>query len=115
MPAITRMIHRIYLLRNSASANAYGQKDPKSWAALATVKGYAWVVSEDTRHGPELSQASARYRAVVPLGTDVTEADRIQKIENRADTPTELFGTMDIDAVVRRKNHLELRMRGHAA
>ena len=113
MPARQRMIHRIFLQRNGASANAYGHKSPPSWAALATVAGYVWVGNEDTRHGDELSQASARYRATVPLGTDVTEKDRIEKVENRADTPTELFGTMVIDAVIRRKNHTELRMRSH--
>ena len=109
------MIHRLFLQRNAASANAYGHKSPQDWQSLSTVSGYVWVGSEDTRHGEELSQASARYRAVVPLGTDVTEKDRVLKVENRADSPTELFGVMDIGAVIRRKNHTELRMRGHAA
>lgn len=115
MPARYRMIHRVFLQRNGASANAYGHKSPQGWATLATVSGYVWATAEDTRHGEELSQASARYRAIVPTGTDVTEKDRVLKVENRADSPTELFGVMEIGGVIRRKNHLELRMRGHAA
>ena len=79
----------------------------------ATIKGEV-IEKEDTRHGDEMSQVSARYRAIVPSGTDITEADRIQKVENRADTPEELFGTMYIDAVIRRNNHFELRLRGHS-
>tara|TARA_Y100000310_G_scaffold47500_3_gene44074 strand:- start:1045 stop:1392 length:348 start_codon:yes stop_codon:yes gene_type:complete len=115
MPARYRMIHRIFVQRNGASANAYGHTSPQSWAALATVAGYVWVTNETAQHIEEFSQSSARYRAIIPLGTDVTEKDRIEKVEDRADSPTELFGTMNIDAVIRRKNHLELRMRGHAA
>ena len=115
MPARTRMIHRVFLERNNAAANTYGHESPPDWDTLETVAGYVWVVGENTQHREELSQASARYRATVPLGTDVTEEDRILKVENRADSPTELFGTMYIDAVIRRKNHTELRMRGHAA
>lgn len=115
MPARTRMIHRIFLERNAASADAYGQKKPQNWQTLATVSGYAWVMAEDTRHTEELSQASARYRAMVPTGTDVAEKDHVLKVQDRATSPTELFGVMDIDAVIRRKNHTELRMRGHGA
>jgi len=114
MPARQRMTMRLYIQRNNAMANAYGHKSPQTWEALSTTAGYVWIEKEDTRHGNEMSQVSARYRAIVPSGTDVTEADRIQKVENRADTPEELFGTMYIDAVIRRNNHLELRLRGHS-
>lgn len=115
MPARTRMIHRLFLQRNNASADAYGHKKPQLWQTLATVDGYAWAISENTQHRNEGSRASARYRSIVPLGTDVTEEDRVLKVENRADSPTELFGVMDIDSAIRRKNHTELNMRGHVA
>ncbi len=115
MPARTRMIHRIFLQRNAASANAYGHKSPQDWQSLATVSGYVWAISESTSNRNENSQASGRYQAIVPLGTDVTEKDQVEKVENRADSPTELFGLMEIDGVIRRKNHIELRMRGHVA
>lgn len=108
------MQHRVYLQRNAASADAYGHKEPASWTALATVAGYVWVVREDTAHDLERTAVETRYRAIVPLDTDVTEKDRIEKVEDRAESPTQLFGTMYIDAVVRRRDHVELRMRGHA-
>ena len=115
MPSRSRMIHRLFLQRNVASANAYGHKSPPDWQSLATVAGYAWAIGESTSSRNESSQASARYQAIVPLGTDVVEKDRVLKVENRADTPTELFGLMEIDGVIHRKNHIELRMRGHTA
>lgn len=46
-------------------------------------------------------------RAIVPLDTDVSTADRIARVEDRAGTV--LFaGPMGIDAVHRRRDHLEL-------
>lgn len=55
---------------------------------------------------------TATYRAIVPLETDVTESDRVEKVEDRA--ASELYGEMYVDAVIRRKDHIELRLRGHA-
>ena len=114
MPARQRMSHRLYLQRNSASADAYGHARPPVWGALSTEPGYVWAVSEDTIHDASINIVSGRYRAMVALGTDVTERDRVEKVENRADTPTELFGVLTIDAVIRRRNHIELRLRSHS-
>lgn len=105
------MTMRLYLQRNSAAANAYGHPSPQSWGALSTTPGYVWVNQADTQHAPERSVAATRYTGIVPKGTDVTEDDRVQKVEDRA--AAQLFGVMAIDAVVRRRDHLELRMRGH--
>ena len=108
------MTMRLYLQRNSASVDAFGHPSPPTWGALSTTPGYVWVNREDTLHTNELTAVSGRMEGMVPLGTDVTEQDRVEKVENRADTPTELFGMMYIDAVIRRKNHTELRLRRHA-
>lgn len=112
MSARQRMTMRVFLQRNSASANAYGEPSPPSWGALSTTPGYVWVDTEDTRHDPALTVVSAHYRGIVPITTDVTEKDRVQKVENRA--ASQLFGILDIDAVIRRKDHIELRLRGAA-
>ena len=112
MPARQRMVMRAFLQRNSASADSYGHPLPGTWGALATVACWAWVVTETVRQQEEVSMAAARYRAILPLGTDVTESDRVEKIEDRA--TTEIYGAMVIDAVIRRRTHLELRMRAHA-
>jgi len=113
MPARQRMIHRLYVQRNGASADAYGHKKPATWEALSTTPGYVWPVTESTAHDEEMTRVDGSYRAIVPAGTDVTEADRVQKVEDRADTPTELFGTLYVDAVMRRRGHVMLRLRSH--
>ena len=105
------MVMRAYIQRNSATANAYGHKSPASWTALSTTPAYVWVVTGDTRHGAELSADASRYRAIVPLGTDITSDDRAEKVTDRM--AAELFGVLYIDAVLRRPDHLELRMRDH--
>ena len=112
MPARQRMTMRVFLQRNSAATNAYGEPSPPVWGALSTAAGYVWVDREDTRHDPGHSVATAFYRGIVPLATDVTESDRVEKVEDRA--ATQLFGLMAIDAVIRRRDHMELRMRGAA-
>lgn len=49
----------------------------------------------------------AEHKMLVPLDTDITEADRVVSIKNRA--TTELLGqTMGITAIIRRNGHLEV-------
>lgn len=111
MPARTRMTMRAFAERNSATRDDYGQKNVPVWDALATIPCYAWVRRGDTYHDAGLSVDATRYWAIIPLGTDLTSDDRIEKIEDRAGT--ELFPTLYIDAVLQRRDHLELRMRDH--
>lgn len=111
MPARTRMTMRAYIQRNTASANALGHESVPSWTALSTTPCYAWVDRGDTRHTAEMSAEGERYRAIVPIGTDVTSKDRLEKVTERDDT--QLFGVMYVDAVIRRRDHLELRLRSH--
>ena len=112
MGAVQRMTHKLYLQRNQASTDAYGQPEPADWQTLSTVKGHVWVDSEDTTHRELGSVVAGRYKGMVPLGTDVTERDRVLKVEDRAGN--ELFGVLYIDAVSRRSTHLGMRFRDHA-
>lgn len=102
---------RGFIQRNSASDDDYGQPEPAVWDALSTTPCWTWTVNGDTLHRPEVSQDSTGYRAIMPLGTDITSDDRMGKVEDRAGS--QLFGVMYIDAVLRRKDHLEIRMRDH--
>ena len=107
---------RAFLQRNSAGADAYGQPAPPVWGAIPSTAApktpcWTWVVMGDTRHRPEVSQDSTEHRMMAPLGTDVTSDDRVLRVENRAGS--ELFPTMYIDAVVRRPDHLQLKLRDH--
>ncbi len=111
MSCRTRLTMRAFIQRNSSSVDTWGHKRVSTWGALSTTPCYAWEPSADIRHKPEVSMESSRFRAMVPLGTDVTRKDRVEKVEDRA--ATELFGVMYIDAIVRRRDHLLLKMRDH--
>jgi len=102
---------RAFAQRNIATRDAGGHLNVPVWGTLATIPCYAWVRRGDTYHGAELSVDATRYWAMIPLGTDITSDDRIEKIKNRAGG--NLFGVLYIDAVLRRHDHLELRMRDH--
>lgn len=103
------MTMRATIERNGAAANDYGSPGPASWATLATVACYAWHLSGTDRFGAPIAFVGKRSRAIVPLGTDVTEADRIATIKDRAGT--EIFGAMDIETVEIRRRHIELGLK----
>ena len=105
------MTMRAFAQRNSATRDAGGHLNVPVWEMLATIPCYVWAKRGDTFHKGELSADETRYGAIVPLGTDITSEDRFEKVHDRAST--ELFPTMYIDAVLPRKDHLELKMRDH--
>jgi hypothetical protein len=113
MSARSGMTMRAFIQRHSGAKDKLGAKgfSAVNWPDLATIPCYAFVKSGDTVHTPGLSADLTRYRARVPLGTDITSDDRIAKIQDR--NGAQLFGLSDIDAVFRRSNHIELRLRNH--
>ena len=113
MSCRTRLTMRAFIQRNSTPANddGYGQPSPAVWDDLSTAPCYAWVTTGDVKHGEEVSLDASRYRAILPAGTDVTSDDRLEKVEDRIGT--EKFGVLYIDAILQRRDHLELRMRDH--
>lgn len=111
MSCRSRMTMRAFIQRNSSSVDSWGHKRPGNFEPLSTTACYAWEPSADIRHQAEVSMESSRFHAMVPLGTDVTRKDRVEKVEDRA--ATELFGVMYIDAILRRRDHLLLKMRDH--
>lgn len=106
-----RMIYRAYIQRNGASANTYGHASPGSWSALSTTACFFYIRRGDAQHEVEHSVAENRVRIQVPLGTDVTEDDRVQKVTDRQGV--QVIGLHYIDVVLRRKGHIELRLRRH--
>lgn len=105
------MTHRAFIQRNGAAKNKYGHRSPPDWQALSTTPCYWWAVTGDTKNAPEVSQDSTSSKAIMPLDTDITSDDRIEKVENRIGS--ELAGVLYIDAVLRRRDHFEIRMRDH--
>lgn len=102
---------RGFIQRNTASDDVSGHPGPANFTALSTTPCWTWTVNGDTLHRAEVSQDSTGYRAIMPLGTDITSDDKLEKVEDRSGA--ELFGVMYIDAVLRRRDHLEIRMRDH--
>ena len=111
MSCRTRMTMRAYAQRNSATRDAGGHLNVPVWGTLATIPCYAWVRLANAFHKAELSADETRYRAIIPKSTDLTTDDRIETIKDRAGA--ELFPTLYIDAVLQRRDHLELRLRDH--
>ena len=109
----SRMTMRATIERNEAGTDAYGQPGPPDWKAIAVdVPCYAWSEGKRMRIGDEKTVVLDGPGMVLSLGTDVTEKDRIRSVSDRLDA--ELFDTMYIDAVARRRDHLELRLRDYA-
>jgi hypothetical protein len=94
--------------------DGFGQKI-EDWRELCTVSCWAWQGGSGGKH---TSAGEARVATmdspgmVVPLGTDVTEIDRVQKVLDRAGT--QIMGIMGIDFVATRQTHIELRLRAVA-
>ena len=96
------------LMAGATDINGFGQK-VEDWRELCTVSCWAWS------SGKHIAVADVRIATVdspgmvVPSGTDVTEADRVKVVTDRAGA--QVFGMMGIDAVMTRQTHLELRLR----
>lgn len=112
MSARSRMTMRATIERNGAGANALGSPGPPDWATHATVACYAWLGTGRDNFGAPIPFVNRGARAIVPAGTDVTEADRIATIKDRRGT--EIFGAMDIESVEIRSGHIELGLKEFA-
>lgn len=102
------MVFRCSIQRDQADdADDWNQRGEPDWQPhLEDVPCYV-----RTTAGREPAEAATTpvlidRRILVPLGTDVTEADRIASITDRDDG--ELFGTMGIEGVLRHHTHVEV-------
>lgn len=94
-------------------ADAYGNPLAPSWQThLEELPCRAWAAgSVQGGGGREIADARKTVvvldrRMVVPLGTDVTEADRVAEVTERGTVV--LAGPMAIEAVLHRPDHIEL-------
>lgn len=110
-----RMIHRATVERDAATdTNAYGHAGPPDWQALDdplvcffyTSRGREAVTAERTAVVDELA-------LLAPLGSDVSERDRINGIEDRAGNSVQ-SGVLNIRSVLRHHTHLELLLESAA-
>ena len=117
-PARGKMKMRVTFERNYSQLAAgdtdidgFGQK-LEDWRESCTTPCWAWQGATGGRHtsaGEARTVTTDMPGMIVPLGTDVTEADRVQKVVDRAGSL--ILGAMMIDAVMSRATHRELRLR----
>lgn len=114
MTARSQMKQRADLERAAAgNADAWGHAPVPAWEALAADKPcLAWSTAKREVVGTGTNAKTAvveDIRLMVPLGTDVTEKDRVRKVKDRAGT-TILDGPFGIASVQVRRTHLELAL-----
>ena len=80
-----------------------------AWSPWATVPCYAWSQSRKELVDGNKTVVIEDLRALVPLATDLTESDRVARIEDRLERI--LFaGPLRIEAVRRMPRHQELML-----
>jgi hypothetical protein len=104
------MIHTCDLLRNGGATNSWGGKDVSFTTHIAGQICRAWTASESLDVGDDkILTMNVRY-VIVPLGTDVTEDDRVGNIYLRDGTVL-WPGPHTIDEVEIWEDRLELTLR----
>ncbi len=106
------MRYRAEVERDLATGtDGYGNDPAPAWAKVSTVPCRWWVPSmprtEET--GRENAVVEILY-AMVPLGADVCEADRVCRIRDRSGRLVHA-GPFDVLADLRRRTHRELHLR----
>lgn len=114
----TSLIHRLTVQRDdslAAEPNAWGNPSTPDWQDhLADVPCRAWTAVGNSFHDigsvkPSSLVVIEDRRAMVPLGTDIVETDRVLTITYRGQ---EIFdGPMTVWAVLDYPDHLELVLR----
>ena len=90
-----QMTMRLYTERNSAALNPWGTKAAPVWNDHLSGES-CWVFVKSGGEQDKLSQVRNVYKIsmLVPVDTDINEADRVKQITNRRGT--ELYGRMKI-------------------
>ena len=108
----SRMTHRCTIERNQTVAlDANGNEQAAVWAThIADQPCYyyhsrRWVAEQQGERNVRVYG----HQALLPLGTDVDEADRINGISDRRGTIV-AGGAFNIAAIVRKPDHLLLRL-----
>jgi len=112
MSTRNRMMHRALVQRDTtATTDAYGQPDVPTWTThIPAQPCYFWEPS--AQRGEQRGERNAdlySQRLLVPLGTDITEEDRISGISDRRGR-TVSDGVFGITQIVRKPDHLLLAL-----
>ncbi len=102
------MVHRAVVQRDTATGTGDWNTPPKpTWAAhLAAAKCFAWSVAGREVVDNTKTVVVEDIKAIFPLGTDITEKDRITDITDRQSVV--LFaGPMGVEKIQRHTSHME--------
>ena len=103
------MTHRAAILRdaNAGQTDAGGQPLPPDWQPhLADVPCRCWAEpSEEVSADGDRTVVVEGRRIIFPVGTDVTEADRVARVTDRRGNLI-FDGPARIEGLVRRPDHL---------
>lgn len=107
------MTMRATIERNETpGVDDYGQKGPPGWIIVGVdVPCYVWIDTKRRVVADQRTVIAETPMALVERDLDVVAEDRIRQVVDRRGN--ELFGTMYVDVVVRRRDHQELRLRAH--
>ena len=114
MSARSQMAHRCTLERDAAhgTPDGYGLPSASNWQPLAVaLPCWLWSTAERELIGGQKSEVIEDLRMLVPMGTDVTERDRVNGVTDRLGNPVRR-GAMGITAVMAKHDHLELVLTG---
>jgi hypothetical protein len=101
------MTMRATVQRNTpAGTDGFGGPGAAVWANnLASQRCWSWAEKEREVIDGTKSVLLADHKMIVPLGTDITEDDRVTAIQDRLGANI-IANTMRIHSVLRRANHL---------
>jgi len=110
-----RMTMRATIERNAGTEDAYG--NPRTdWQIVGIeVPCYVWAArggGRRTRIGDQDQITLDLPGAIFPLATDVDHKDRLLTVVDRRGE--ELFAMMYVDAVLRRRDHLQVSLREYS-
>lgn len=109
------MTHRTTIQRLAAGpVDDWGNPGPGVWNDLAAgVPCRWWTQAEREVVGPDKTAVVEDAKVIMPKGTDVREADRLNGVTNKAGAVVRA-GVLVIESVVSHRDHLELGVRGIA-
>jgi hypothetical protein len=103
------LTHRCTIERdqNAGSDDGWGNPLPPDWQEhIFDLRCRAWTAGHETITDKGTLTVLIEVQLIVPLGTDVTDHDRIAAVSERGETIHE--GPLAVHAVLRRRDHLEL-------
>lgn len=106
------MTMRATLQRDSARDDDAGVPGAPDWQTTAHVCCLTWQGGGRKSQQTQRTLEADEHTMLVPLATDIVSGDRVLDVYDRRGTVVREL-PLYVDAVVRRRSHLEVRLREH--